>query len=358
MIALKPHLFLEGVGVRYGGVTALHPLSLSVHEGEFFCLLGPSGCGKSTTLGAIAGFFPPYCGKIRLGDTDVTALSPQKRQIGVVFQSYALFPHMTAVQNIGYGLKLRATPADDIERKVSQLLALVHLEGKGDRLPAQLSGGEQQRVAIARAMAIEPRLLLLDEPLSNLDARLREEMQIELKRIQRETGITTVFVTHDQGEAFALGDRVAVLNNGLLEQVGTPSQIYHQPASVFVAEFIGRSNQWNVTLNAQQPSVLEMHGQHITHQHVLPASVTQARFFLRPEDISLGVHPTGANHVQAKIEGVTFAGAMVQYSLRSALGALMVCQLNDSTRTFSQGQDIVASWSDTVGALLPEPAGA
>ena len=240
---MTDYLTLDGIEVKYGEVVALPPVSLGIKPGEFFCLLGPSGCGKTTTLNVVAGFIRVNGGKVVLDGRDITDLPPQRRQIGVVFQSYALFPHMTAAQNIGYGLRLRRMPPDDMARRVKESLSLVRLDGKGDRYPKQLSGGEQQRVAIARALAIEPRLLLLDEPLSNLDARLREEMRNELKRIQRTTGVTTIFVTHDQEEAFGAGDRIAVLNKGIVEQVVTPAEIYKRPVSSFVAGFIGRSNR-------------------------------------------------------------------------------------------------------------------
>ena len=243
------HLSLEGVGVTYGNVRALPPLSLKINSCEFFCLLGPSGCGKTTTLNVIAGFIATDSGRVLLDGRDITRLPPQKRQIGVVFQNYALFPHMTAADNIAYGLKLQKVPSADIDRQVAGLLELVQLENKGGRYPKNLSGGEQQRVAIARALAIKPQLLLLDEPLSNLDARLRDEMRTELKRIQRLTGVTTVFVTHDQQEAFTAGDRIAVLNKGIVEQVGTPTEIYERPASHFVARFIGRSNEIRGSFN-------------------------------------------------------------------------------------------------------------
>jgi ABC-type Fe3+/spermidine/putrescine transport system ATPase subunit len=235
-------LRLAGITKRYGAVTAVDGVDLEVRDGEFLTLLGPSGCGKTTTLGLIAGFFPPSAGEIYLKGRPVAGLPPFKRDIGVVFQDYALFPHMSAGENVGFGLRMRGVDRTEMERRVGEALELVQLRGLADRRPLELSGGQRQRVALARALVIRPAVLLLDEPLSNLDLKLREEMRVEIAGLQRRLGITTVFVTHDQGEALVMSDRIAVMQAGRIVQLGRPSEIYERPASRFVAEFIGRMN--------------------------------------------------------------------------------------------------------------------
>ncbi|HZS65487.1 MAG TPA: ABC transporter ATP-binding protein [Burkholderiales bacterium] len=235
-------LRLAGLEKRYGATVAVAGVDLEVREGEFMTLLGPSGCGKTTTLGLIAGFFPPSRGEIFVGGRDVAGLPPFRRDIGVVFQDYALFPHLSAADNVAFGLRMRNLPAAEIAARVREALGLVQLSGLGARRPLELSGGQRQRVALARALVIRPTVLLLDEPLSNLDLKLREEMRVEIAGLQRRLRITTVFVTHDQGEALVMSDRIAVMNAGRIEQVGAPAEIYERPASRFVAEFIGRMN--------------------------------------------------------------------------------------------------------------------
>ena len=235
-------LHLAGLEKRYGTTVAVAGIDLEVREGEFMTLLGPSGCGKTTTLGLIAGFFPPTAGEIYLKGRAVAGLPPFRRDIGVVFQDYALFPHMTAGENVAFGLKMRNIATSECDRRVREALDLVQLGGLAERRPLELSGGQRQRVALARALVIRPAVLLLDEPLSNLDLKLREEMRVEIAGLQRRLGITTVFVTHDQGEALVMSDRVAVMNAGRIEQIGAPADIYERPASRFVAEFIGRMN--------------------------------------------------------------------------------------------------------------------
>lgn len=240
---------LKGVRKNYGSVTALEELDLDIEEGEFITLLGPSGCGKTTTLRLIAGFIEPTRGQIFLGDDDVTALPPQHREIGMVFQDYALFPHLTIRDNIGFALKERRVPNEQINARVTEMLDLVRLPGIEDRYPAELSGGQAQRIAVARAVAHPPRVLLMDEPLGALDLKLRETMQIELRRIQQELQITTVFVTHDQTEAMNMSDRIAVLNHGRLVQTGSAEDIYNRPSSRFVADFVGRINLFDASIS-------------------------------------------------------------------------------------------------------------
>jgi spermidine/putrescine ABC transporter ATP-binding subunit len=238
----EPTLSLQGIEKRFGSVVAVRDLHLAIADGEFVTLLGPSGCGKSTTLALIAGFFPPDAGEIRLKGRNVEDLPPFQRDIGVVFQDYALFPHMTVAQNVSFGLRMRGLARAEIARRVAEALDLVKLAGLDDRRPLRLSGGQRQRVALARALVIRPTVLLLDEPLSNLDLKLREEMRAEIVGLQKRLAITTVFVTHDQGEALAMSDRIAVMSAGQIEQIGRPAEIYERPANRFVADFIGRTN--------------------------------------------------------------------------------------------------------------------
>ena len=235
-------LRLEALEVKYGQNRVVRGLDLAVSNGEFVTLLGPSGCGKSTTLGAIAGFLDPSGGRILLHERDIGGQPPFRRNIGVVFQDYALFPHMSVAENVGFGLRMRKRPRAEIEQRVEEMLDLVRLGPFADRTPQQLSGGQRQRVALARALVIRPELLLLDEPLSNLDLKLREELRLEIVRLQRQLGIAAIFVTHDQTEALTMSDRIAVMHDGLIEQIGPPREIYERPSTRFVAEFVGTMN--------------------------------------------------------------------------------------------------------------------
>ena len=241
-------LTLTGVQKAYGANAVVKNFNLTVERGEFVTFLGPSGCGKTTTLRMIAGFEQPTGGAIAIGDKDVTALRPNKRAIGMVFQSYALFPNMTVAQNVGFGLKVAGKPAPEIKSRVEEMLAMIKLPQLADRYPYQLSGGQQQRVSLARALAPSPQILLLDEPLSALDARIRVSLREEIRALQQKLGITTIFVTHDQEEALSMSDRIVVMNDGAIEQVGTPSEIYNAPRSRFVASFIGTLNLINGTI--------------------------------------------------------------------------------------------------------------
>src|ERR1700682_3462774 len=243
------HLELDRVSKQFGAQTVVDDFSLAVGKGEFVSFLGPSGCGKTTTLQMIAGFLDPSRGAIRLEGRDLAAVQPAKRGLGIVFQSYALFPHMTAAENVAFGLEMRRVPRAERDERVRATLAMVGLAGYEDRYPRRMSGGQQQRVALARALVIRPNVLLLDEPLSNLDAKLREEMQIELRQIQRNLGTTTVLVTHDQNEAMSLSDRILVMSQGRIEQIGTPQETYERPASAFVAQFLGKTNDFAATID-------------------------------------------------------------------------------------------------------------
>ncbi len=271
-------------------VVAVDNLSLTIEEGEFLTLLGPSGCGKTTTLRMIGGFEVPTRGKIYISGEDVTDLPPNKRSTAMVFQSYALFPHMTVFDNIAYGLRIRKLPKEEIERRVKRVLEMVNLLGFEKRYPGKLSGGQQQRVALARALVVEPEVLLLDEPLSNLDAKLREQMRMELKRIQKETGITFVYVTHDQAEAMVMSDRVVVMKDGRAVQVDTPEMIYRFPANTFVAKFIGTANLFEVEVlefKSEEAKVRTPWG------GVIGVQVREGDVFEPGERVSLVVRPEG-----------------------------------------------------------------
>lgn len=246
-------LSLRDIAKQFGQGDVLHGIDLDVYKNEFLTLLGPSGCGKTTTLRIIAGLETPDRGTVVLNGEDVTALAPEKRSVNTVFQNYALFPHMNVAGNIGYGLRLRKVPKVEIKAQVKEMLSLVQLEGYGKRMPDQLSGGQRQRVAIARALILRPRLLLLDEPLGALDLQLRRSMQLELKRLQQQSSITFIYITHDQEEALNMSDRIAVMNDGRFEQIGTPDQIYEHPKTRFVAQFIGQTNLIDVRVAAVRP---------------------------------------------------------------------------------------------------------
>jgi putative spermidine/putrescine transport system ATP-binding protein len=283
------YVSLKGLTLSYGKSVAVPSIDLNIAKGELICLLGPSGCGKTTTMRAIAGLLTPTSGSITIDGRDVTRVSPAKREVGLVFQSYALFPHLSVHENVAFGLRMKK--AADIDAKVKSGLATVGLSDFAARMPAELSGGQQQRVALARSLVMEPKVLLLDEPLSNLDARLRLEMRMELQRIQRETGVTMVFVTHDQAEALALADRIVVMRGGKIEQQGTPEDIYNHPATSFVADFVG-------------------------FETILPQPDGTALAW-RPSAVALGTGPH-----QGKVRGVSFAGERREYVLDTEFGQI------------------------------------
>jgi len=295
---------LEGVSKAYGAVQALDAVDLAVQEGELLSLLGPSGCGKTTTLNVVAGFVEPDAGRVLIDGRDVTRLPAWQRGLGVVFQSYALFPHMSVAENVAFGLRERGVSRRDIDARVAEALALVRLPEAGTRRPGQLSGGMQQRVALARALVIRPRVLLLDEPLAALDRKLREEMRAELREIQRAVGITTVFVTHDQHEALGLSDRVAVMNAGRIEQLGPPRAVYEEPATRFVADFIGASSVLDaVVLDAR---TVELAGGLRLEAQPARAPGTRVQFLVRPERVELAA--AGAGAVSARVRAVMYLG--------------------------------------------------
>src|SRR5215207_5272806 len=276
------YLALERLTKAYGNALAVDALDLTVARGEFISLLGPSGCGKTTTLQMIAGFVEPTSGHAMLDGVDLLGMRPNKRGLGVVFQSYALFPHATVAQNVGFGLEMRGVSRAERDKRVQQTLDLVGLAGLADRYPRRMSGGQQQRVALARALVIRPSILLLDEPLSNLDAKLREEMQTELRAIQRSVGTTTILVTHDQGEAMALSDRIVVMNKGRVEQIARPDEAYSRPATPFVASFLGKTNVFSGEV-VDSPAGPEFHLDGARFKLTEPASKGRALARIRPE---------------------------------------------------------------------------
>jgi len=298
---------LRDVTVGFGGVTALRDVSLSIREGEFFTLVGPSGCGKTTTLRTIAGFESPDAGTVEIGGADVAGRPPEDRGVGIVFQNYALFPHMSVRENVAYGLRFRDPPGGvDPDERVAELLELVDMAGTGDRDPGSLSGGQQQRIALARALAPGPEVLLLDEPLSALDARLRERLRVDVREIQQDLSITTVYVTHDQAEALAVSDRLAVVQDGRVEQVGPPETVYRDPASRFVAEFLGDNNVLDGVAEDGRVAV-EGPGGTVAFdvEGALPPTGRPVAVSIRPENITLG---PGSVTLSATVETVEFLG--------------------------------------------------
>jgi len=331
------HLKVESLGKRYGIFPpSVTDLSFSLKHGELLGLLGPSGCGKTTTLRMISGLVSATSGKITVGGQDVTQLPTFRRNMGVMFQSYALFPHMTVAENVAFGLEMRKVPKDEIARRVASALALVHLEKVGERKPRQLSGGQQQRVALARALVIEPDILLLDEPLSNLDAKLRDNMRNEIRDIQQRLSITTVFVTHDQTEAMAICDRIVVMNGGKLEQMGTPREIYETPATPMVADFVGRINRLSGRWAGKDMVSLGESHIRVRNQGVEGNSVL---VMVRPHRIRLVKHdqPEGAtadNVVPGVLRQITYIGDTLQYAVEALGGIVLV---DEATRFAASG---------------------
>ena len=349
-------LTLEALGKRYGAQAAVDGVSLEVADGELVVLLGPSGCGKTTTLRMVAGFIDPSAGDVRVDGVSVLGQPPHRRDMGIVFQSYALFPHMTVARNVAFGLEMRGMARVARDARVGEMLRLTRLEALADRLPRQLSGGQQQRVALARALAIQPRVLLLDEPLSNLDAALRGEVGREIRLLQRASGLTTVMVTHDQDEAMAMADRLVVMRDGRVEQAGTQEDLYERPATPFVAGFIGRSNMVAGTLAGGAVSaggaVLRLAGRY--------GGAGGCTLALRPE--RLGLVAPGAGHVDGVVELASYLGATREHLVR--LGPDLQVVVRDPTggagRLCAAGEAVGVRWDlgaervfDAGGAPLP-----
>lgn len=321
-------LSLEGVHKEFEGVVAVDTFNLDVAPGEFVSFLGPSGCGKTTTLRMVAGFEQPSSGTIRLAGQDVTFAKPNQRNIGMVFQSYALFPNMTVAQNIGFGLRVRREDSASRDARVSELLELIHLPDKGTSYPYELSGGQQQRVALARALAIRPQLLLLDEPLSALDAKIRDELRNEIRRIQRQLNITTIYVTHDQEEALALSDRIVVMSRGQMEQVGEPFEIYNNPATGFVASFVGQLNRLPATVVDGAEGRLRVGQVEVrTTSTVETPPGTEVSLMLRPEELTLDREAD--NVLPGTVDVVTFLGSIVRVQVAVDGGKLTADLFNE-----------------------------
>ena len=357
-------IVLKDVTKRFGNVVAVDNVSLQIHSGEFFSLLGPSGCGKTTTLRMIGGFEHPTSGEIYIDGKPTTYTPPFRRDVNTVFQSYALFPHMTVAQNIAFGLQMKKFPKMEIADQVSHFLDMVRLQGYNHRKPSALSGGQKQRVALARALVNHPSILLLDEPLAALDLKLRKQMQLELKALQREVGITFVYVTHDQGEALALSDRIAVMDNGLVLQIGAPSDIYDQPQSRFVADFIGTSNFFSGTLakvngtwaevRADFDSGMRLVGKHNGELYE-GDSVTMA---VRPERISLTQLPTNGtpNQISGLVTEEMYLGTTIQYTVMAAQEIPVIVHLQNvgtvKTERIQRGDTVYLQWQPDNATVL------
>jgi spermidine/putrescine transport system ATP-binding protein len=345
------------VSKYYGDDPAVRELSLEIGVGEFFSILGPSGCGKTTTLRMLAGFVSPDAGEIRIGGDDVTGMPPYKRHVNTVFQSFALFAHLDVGENVAFGLKRRKVPKPEIARRVDEMLELVRLGHRARSRPSELSGGQQQRVALARALVNMPSVLLLDEPLGALDLKLRREMQVELKTIQREVGITFVFVTHDQEEAMAMSDRIAVMDGGTLQQVGRPSEVYDRPANLFVSQFIGTSNLLSGTVRGNELAIDDGPAMALDG----PVAPTGARVTasLRPEKLLLGnALDERCVRMSAEVVEVVFLGAMTHVALDVSDGRRLVALSDDRDRDLAtrlrRGDRVEVGWRPHEAWLLGE----
>jgi len=363
-----PAIELIGVAKQFHSgeenVQAVERIDMAIGEGEFFSMLGPSGCGKTTTLRMIAGFEEPTAGQILLYGNDMVGVPANHRDLNMVFQSYALFPHMTVYDNVAFGLRRKKRPKDEIDKRVNEMLELVDLQGREKRRPREMSGGQQQRVALARALVNHPRALLLDEPLGALDLKLRQQMQSELKRIQREVGITFVYVTHDQGEALTMSDRIAVMNKGLVEQLGSPREVYEQPASGFVAGFIGTSNLMKgrssrvvdgdavIEIDDRQRIVVPLDG--VANPGNLVVTV-------RPEKIALDTKPTDADClVKGTVDDVVYQGTFTGYTVTTTTGDQVVVHRQnsaDSNDIAAYGDVVWLSWAKQYSYLIHETTG-
>jgi putative spermidine/putrescine transport system ATP-binding protein len=348
-------LSVQKLTKRFGTSLAVDDLDLAVREGELVALLGPSGCGKTTTLRMVAGFLPPTSGRVLFDNEDVTSLPAYKRSTGMVFQSYALFPHMTAAQNVGFGLEMRGLSAGERDAKVEEALKLVRLSHLAGRLPRELSGGQQQRVALARALVINPKLFLLDEPLSNLDAKLRSEVRIEIRALQQRLGLTTLLVTHDREEALTMADRLVVMDGGKVRQIGTPKELYDEPQDAFVADFVGRCNIL--------PGRRENESRFRTAGGLLLAVDTAANesnnasaFALRPERIAISPGAQGETH--GRVEAVTYLGAQTEYHVRIGNELFVVVRptpgASEPLAAVKPQDPVSLQWEPTAPRLVPQ----
>lgn len=363
------HLCLENISQKYGDVAALKQVSLQVAPGEFVTLLGPSGSGKTTTLRIIAGFSRPDEGRVLLNGRDLTDVPPHQREIGMVFQNYALFPHMSIAENISFPLKMRNWPRDRIRSTVEGALAMVRMTGLGGRGPRELSGGQQQRIALARALVFRPQLLLMDEPLGALDRKLREEMQIEIVRIGREEGITIIYVTHDQEEALAMSDRIAVYHNGRIEQIGSPQEIYQRPGSLFVANFIGESTTLKGKLEMQNDRQclrgssfrVPVDPRQCERAKLLPGA--EAMLVVRPEAVQIAARPAAVpqspgNRAElvGRIQSRSYLGSVERYVVDlpdKVIAVVRSAVEPEGASSLQSGSEVAVSWPIEAGIVLP-----
>ncbi len=352
---------LRGVTKQFGEVVALRNVSLEVRRGEFMAFLGPSGCGKTTLLNLIAGFLEADRGEIFIRKRSMRGVEPFRRDVGMVFQNYALFPHMTVAENVTFGLAMRKVPRGERDARVREALSLVKLEALSDRYPNQLSGGQQQRVALARVLVIRPSVLLLDEPLGALDRQLREEMQVELRHLQQNVGITTIFVTHDQEEALTMSDRIAVFNRGEIQQVGTPSEVYERPATEFVATFIGISNTFEgSTMEAGGNTLMVRTADGLLTARGAAAPGRRVKVVIRPEKIRLSRNaPPGDTSLKGKVQDVIYLGTHCRYFVVLPTGKLIIVyeqNLPDTPRSArpQPGDDAYVCWQADDAFLLAE----
>ncbi len=342
---------LKGVSKNYNDLTAVHEMNVEIQEGEFLTFLGPSGCGKTTTLRLIAGFIEPTAGRIFFDGDDITDLPPQHRHIGMVFQDYALFPHLTIAENIRFGLVERDYPKDKIQDRIAEMLELIRLTGVDDRLPNELSGGQRQRVALARAVAYPPRVLLMDEPLGALDLKLRETMQIELRRIQRELKITTVYVTHDQHEAMTMSDRIAVMGDGNIIQMGTSREIYNDPQSRFVADFVGKSNflSAHVVGGSAGAWTLRVDDREIRAYSTVDLEwKTDVTIAVRPEHLTIvdmGTAVNAVNAVPGRVLGSSFKGNLHDVIVQLNGGVDFIVEFHGCKQIPQAGQQVLVTWT-------------
>jgi spermidine/putrescine transport system ATP-binding protein len=361
-----PDIRLDGVVKRFGDTVAVDRLTLAIERGAFYALLGPSGCGKTTTLRMIGGFEDPTEGTVYLGGRDVTDLPPYKRDVNTVFQSYALFPHLNVERNVAFGLERRKLPKQEVHKRVGDALEMTRLGGYEKRKPAQLSGGQQQRVALARALVNRPRALLLDEPLGALDLRLRKQLQLELKRIQQEVGITFVHVTHDQEEAMTMADEIAVMNDGHIEQAGSATDLYETPATGFVANFLGDCNLIDGSLRSRDGAVADFETHDGAHLRIpaerIGAGVNGAplRVGVRPEKVTLLPGdmdpPSGANVLRGRIELASFLGTAIQYVVHTAGGeeftAIEQNRRGNEAESMGPGREVLLAWDPAHSILV------
>ncbi len=347
--------FLELSHVRkeFSGVAAVEDFNLAAEQGEFISFLGPSGCGKTTTLRMVAGFELPSAGLITIAGQNLTFVPPNKRKVGMVFQTYALFPNMTVIENIGYGLKVAGKSRSEMGLRVHEMLNLIHMENFGERYPSQLSGGQQQRVALARALAFKPQVLLLDEPLSALDAKIRVELRLEIRRIQQQLGITTIYVTHDQEEALSLSDRVVVMSHGRIEQIGSPIEIYNRPSTEFVASFVGQLNLLPVKVINHTDKLVSFNGQAVRAGRVAERySVEKPRLAIRPEELNPG-NIIGHNNLQCKVESINYLGSIVRLKLEIDGTLLSMDMFNEQNlRIPTVGEPYVVNFPESACWLI------